>query len=110
MPVTYAPAQVLNVDFGAYTIKTMPIDYSISLQVVDGSGKLMAQSDSAPANSRTSGWNVLDKYCDNRSLTLPAQPGIYQVRFILYDAISGTRVKLKDGSTDIINWFTISVS
>ncbi len=68
--------------------KRPPLDYSVSVFVLDSRGQLVAQHDSAPLNGRlpTSGWQAGDLRFDSHSLTLPANllPGRYDVGVKIY--------------------------
>ena len=106
---TYRPGQPLTVALGLFTTTPLTLNYSLSVQLADSSGTLIAQNDGPPAGSQTAGWKVGDPYCDEHTLSLPTAPGRYQVRFIIYDAIAGTRVPLSDGHTTIIDLLPITV-
>ncbi len=65
-----------------------PLDYSVSVFVLDPSGQLIAQHDSPPldGHSPTSGWQAGDLRFDDHHLTLPADlpPGEYSIGVKVY--------------------------
>ena len=78
---------VVTLDWNAATL--VPRDYTVSLQLLDGPGRLVAQHDSMPANNAlpTSTWRPGEAVADAIELPLPATlaPGNYQLIVILYD-------------------------
>ncbi|MHB1134819.1 MAG: hypothetical protein ACYC4L_20805 [Chloroflexota bacterium] len=75
-----------------------PADYVVSLQLLDAQGKLAAQSDAPPLEGRypTSHWPQGELVADARALPLPAAlaPGEYELRAIVYEHPSLTRLRL----------------
>jgi hypothetical protein len=80
-------------------------DYSISLQLLDSSGALIAQVDrqlkppDAPDEIPTSRLEVGDSYIDWRELTLPENiaAGEYTLQLVVYQWQDNTRLTLPDG-------------
>ena len=66
----------------------LPEDYVVSLQLMDGQGKLAAQADNPPLDGHypTSQWVAGEIVADPRTLPLPADlpPGTYELRAIVY--------------------------
>lgn len=91
--------------FVLYWQKWLPIEasYTVFTQLLDGSGKVVAQQDNLPVNglAPTNTWNspvIRDPYV----LHLPSelQPGTYQLYVGMYDAaLNRLPVQLPDGST-----------
>ena len=82
----------------------VPLDYSIGLQMLDGDGRLVAQSDGAiyqyaAATVQTSQMEPGQIYIDFRNLTptdtLPA--GEYRLLVVVYQSWDGTRLTVGDG-------------
>ncbi len=80
--------------------------YKVFVQVLDGNGRLLTQQDQIPANGTrpTTGWVPGEFVQDDYALVLPpdAAPGNYQLITGLYDAETGQRLPLSDGSGDAI--------
>ncbi len=95
--------------------KTPTTSFSIGLQLLDASGKLVAQSD-GPINhygKETIDTNAMQGgkiYIDFRSLSLPVDTvaGTYQLGLIVYDWQTGKRLLLADGS-DYLSLESITV-
>ena len=75
-------------------------DYTVFVHLVDGSGELIAQSDSPPQAGvyPTSIWDVGERVVDERSLTVAGDtaPGDYLLLVGLYDPETGTRLPAYD--------------
>lgn len=69
-------------------------EYTVSLQLLDEQGRLVAQSDGPPAEGRypTSGWRPGDVILDGRALALPSQAGRYTLGVAVYDPRTGERL------------------
>lgn len=76
-----------------------PGSYSVFVHVIDGSGRIVAQSDGVPAAGAfpTEFWPAGAPMEDERKLTAPGS-GPYRLRIGLYDPVSGQR--LKSGSQE----------
>ena len=73
-------------------------DYNVFVHLLDGSGQLVAQSDSSPVGSArpTSGWGEGEEIVDRRGLPLPdlLPPGEYELRVGMYLPATGERLLL----------------
>ena len=71
-------------------------DYTTSLQLLDPSGKLVAQKDAMPMNNTlpTSGWQPGQEVYDPISLDVPPNlpDGDYPLIVVLYDHVTGQRL------------------
>jgi uncharacterized protein YfiM (DUF2279 family) len=90
-----------------WTVDTpVALDYSVSLQVVDQNGVMVAQVDSAPqvkdAPSETSRWTPGILYTEKRTLTLPypTQHGTYRIALAVYHFSDGVRLDAPSIGTD----------
>jgi mannosyltransferase len=96
--------------------QTPALDYSISLQMLDAQGALVAQAD-APINHygaqvvQTSALEPGKIYIDWRTLALPADlpPGTYTLALVVYQPWDGARLSLPDGSNSE-RVYTITIS
>jgi len=100
----------LEVALGLYTTQPLPLDYSLGLYLLDGSGRVVAQQDGPPAGSRTSQWKPGERYCDYRTLRLPDASGEYILRATLYDATGGARLALEQGGDALIALQRITIA
>lgn len=86
-------------------------DYSVSVQLLDGSGKLVAQHDGMPANNAmpTSTWRPGQDVLDPVSLSLPAAlaPGRYTAIVVVYDHQSLRRLPVGADDHAILGSVTI---
>lgn len=77
-------------------------DYTVSVQLLDAAGKLVAQDDSQPDHGRlpTSFWDPGDRVADGHRLALPAgATGAYTLVASLYLAPNGARLPVtQDGA------------
>jgi hypothetical protein len=76
-------------------------DYTVSLQLLDSDGRLVAQADRKPAaNTRpTSSWQPGDLVVDRHGLPIPASlaPGRYTLQVVLYEWPGLERLRTIDG-------------
>lgn len=86
--------------------EALPRDYSISLQLLDSEGRLVAQSD-GPIVDFYSGKSIQTSqlepgriYIDSRAITLPVNlpNGEYELVLVMYQSWDNTRLVLPDGS------------
>jgi hypothetical protein len=72
------------------------VDYTVSVQLLDSAGKLVAQRDAMPVNNTrpTSSWTSGDDVLDPIALPLPSglSPGNYRLIAVLYDQPTGHRL------------------
>jgi hypothetical protein len=95
-----------------------PIDvsYTVFVQLIDGQGQAIAQSDSLPSGGTrpTTGWRTGEYFTDTHTLTYNslAAPGITTLIAGLYDASTNQRVRLADGSdfVELTNIQLLSIS
>ncbi len=85
------------------------LDYSMSLQLLDESGTLIAQTDGAVQHygSQTVQTSQMEPgkiYIDYRSIALPAGTpgGQYRLALVVYDWQTGQRLALPDGSDQLL--------
>lgn len=73
-------------------------DYTISVQLLDEGGRLVAQHDAQPASGAypTSYWDRGEAIVDSHPLSLPADlaPGRYALSVVVYSSAGGTRLPL----------------
>ncbi|HYO88167.1 MAG TPA: hypothetical protein VER79_05930, partial [Candidatus Limnocylindrales bacterium] len=76
--------------------------FTVFVQIIDAQGRVTAQSDALPAGGTrpTTGWRVGEIVEDAHTLTWNslAAPGEATLIAGLYDTVTGTRVRLADGS------------
>jgi hypothetical protein len=79
----------------------MKSSYKVFAQVLDSSGRLVAQDDSVPnkGESPTTGWVVGEVIADEHRITLPDSlpDGDYSIITGLYDELSGERLQVAGG-------------
>jgi len=95
------PGQTFGVGIGLLAVAPPSLDYSLGVHVIDAAGRLVAQSDGPPGNTQSSGWAVGRRLCDYRTLNAPNVAGNYTVQAVLYDPISGERLRLPDGQDSL---------
>lgn len=109
-------ADVMSVDADAITThlwwrveEAPPLDYSISLRLIDANGKVAAQSDGPIVHYgvdtvQTSQLEPDKIYIDYRTLDLPPQlsPGAYRLALVVYQSWDGQRLTLPDGSDTLM--------
>lgn len=82
------------------------LDYSIFVHLLDGTGQLVAQNDSAPVGGSrpTTTWAEDEMIIDRRGLPLPndLQPGEYDIRLGMYLPASGERLPVRDASGSLL--------
>ncbi|MCC6805365.1 MAG: glycosyltransferase family 39 protein [Anaerolineae bacterium] len=79
---------------------TPTTDYTVTVQLLDTAGRVIAQSDGAPGDRPTTGWRAGEYIVDVRTLAFneTAVPGMASLIVALYDPATGARVPLADGS------------
>ena len=96
------PGTALAVTLDWRALKPVDRDYTVSLQLLDTQGKLVAQHDAMPVNNTlpTSSWRPGEMVTDEIDLPLPAElkPGSYQLIVVLYDHQTGQRLTARSGS------------
>jgi 4-amino-4-deoxy-L-arabinose transferase-like glycosyltransferase len=75
-------------------------DYSVFVHLLNASGRVVAQNDSAPAGGSrpTSGWNEGEEIVDRRGVLLPEDlsPGDYTLAIGMYLPATGVRLEVTD--------------
>jgi hypothetical protein len=94
-----APLEVTLVWQAGETTPTT--SYTVFVQLLDATGRVIAQSDRVPAEGMrpTTGWRAGEYIVDRHTLMLNADaaPGVATLIAGLYDAATGTRVPLAGG-------------
>ncbi len=97
------PGGRLGVQLYWQAIHAVPIDATVSVQLVGPNGQLVAQDDAEPARGRapTSTWAAGDLVLDEHSLTLPGDlgSGQYRVVVVVYTRPALARLPVRVGST-----------
>ena len=80
--------------------QTPTISYTVFAQLLNAQGQVIAQSDAIPGQRPTTGWRAGEYIVDAETLTFNdnASPGTTKLIVGLYDAQTGLRVRLADGS------------
>jgi hypothetical protein len=94
------PGGVVGVELG-WTLDGAGGDHKVFVHLVDAAGRLVAQHDGFPAADRrpASTWRADEVVVDRHGVALPDDaPLPLTVRVGLYDAATGERLKLPDGS------------
>jgi len=93
---SFAPGDVLPVTLFWETEAAVPARYKVTVQLLDGTGRLVAQHDGEPANglAPTDGWQPGQHVPDRHGILLPGdlQPGRYTLAVALYHIASGERL------------------
>lgn len=81
---------------------SLPDVYSISLQLLDPHGNIVAQQDGAPTPAFST-WQPYIFYLETRTLAIPWQPaeGTYTLQLIVYNWQTGARLIITDPSDPI---------
>ena len=93
-----APGAILPVELTWQTQRSLEIDYTIFIHLLDANGAVVAQSDSPPLRGflPTTVWPPRQPVADRSELMLPAglAPGTYRIVAGLYDPLDGTRLSV----------------
>lgn len=83
--------------------------YMAFIHVLDDQGNLVAQSDGVPGGRGTTTWTIGETIDDVHLLSLPddVKPGPYQIVVGMYDARTGTRLRMN--GQDTVHLMTITV-
>lgn len=102
LPDSAAPGAALDLTLYWQPDQDMVENLTVFVHLVDANGQIIAQRDQVPAGGArpTLGWMPGEVVADSYSLLIPADasPGEYALRLGWYNAITGTRVLLDDGS------------
>lgn len=107
---TYRPGDIIPISTAWTVVAPIDRDYTFSVQVVDATGAVVAQQDSAPVGgfAATSTWIVAESYRDSRGIRLPDNmpTGIYTLQTIIYHWQDQVRLPVVDSAqptpTDIV--------
>jgi hypothetical protein len=95
-----APAragQTLAVDLYWQALAAPGRDYAVSLQLLDSSGRLVAQHDAPPVAGAypTAHWQAGERVLDRHPLALPADlAGEYRLQVVVYEQATGRRLQV----------------
>ena len=105
------PGETVTLDLVWRALAPIERDYTISAQLLDDQGQLVAQSDSQPANGRapTSTWRTSEHVVDTRTLRVPNKPGIYRLAVAVYDLSSLQRLSVSGASDNLALLGTVEV-
>ncbi|MCD6290554.1 MAG: hypothetical protein J7M34_08625 [Anaerolineae bacterium] len=100
-PATVAPGDGIRIILGWVAARPLTIDYVVFAQLLDKSGKLVAQQDSPPAGGYrpTSSWAPGEPVEDHIGVGIPADlpPGDYALIVGIYDPTTGARLPVSTG-------------
>jgi hypothetical protein len=101
------PGDTLRVNLLFKAFKQPPVDYSISVFLLDSSGNSVTQNDSSPFEGRapTSDWQAGDVKFDSHSLTANLAPGEYQVGGKIYWYADPKPLSVTGADTGTSNYF-----
>jgi hypothetical protein len=95
---SFAPGDELRVRFDWHAIQRPEGDFTVFFQLLDASGKLVAQTDGPPVAGRypTGAWDAGETIVDQRTITLPRTllPGRYQLISGWYALEDGHRLRV----------------
>jgi 4-amino-4-deoxy-L-arabinose transferase-like glycosyltransferase len=101
----WQPGDVVPLTLFWKQLTTLEKDYTVFVHLLDGSGKVVAQNDSAPAGGSrpTSGWNGGEEIVDRHGLLLPDDlpPGEYVLSVGMYLPATGVRLEVTDPAADL---------
>lgn len=102
----YHPGSATCLTLYWQTSQPLPVDYTVFVHLVDPTGYVHSQRDGPTVLGYwpSSAWPSQTVIGDLHCLTLPPwlPPGTYQLSIGVYDAQSGTRLSLADGSADAL--------
>jgi len=100
-PLSVEPGITLHLTLYWEATDYIPTPYSVYIHMVDASGRVIAQRDSAPRGGDfpTQEWMPGDIIIDPYSITIPSdtQPGEYTMITGMYDPATGERLPVTDG-------------
>ncbi|MCS6803507.1 MAG: hypothetical protein NZ773_16415, partial [Dehalococcoidia bacterium] len=77
-------------------LERMAKRYTVSVQLLDASGRIVVQADGEPGQGArpTTGWLPPEVVTDPHTLTLPAEmaSGVYVLQVVVYDPRTGARL------------------
>ncbi|MDP2663272.1 MAG: glycosyltransferase family 39 protein [Dehalococcoidia bacterium] len=97
-----APGRPMNVSLYWRGLEEMKTSYTVSVQLLDSEGRLVAQEDTLPARGQrpTTGWLPGEVISDLHHIDVPlAPPGNYTLIASMYDAVSGHRLETSEGDS-----------
>jgi hypothetical protein len=100
----WQPGDVVPLSLFWKQLTTLEEDYTVFVHLLDGSGEVVAQNDSAPAGGSrpTSGWNGGEEIVDRHGLLLPDDlpPGEYVLSVGMYLPGTGVRLEMTDPAAE----------
>lgn len=107
------PGQALGVALTWRALETIPRRYRVTVQLLDGEGRLLAQHDAEPGNNMalTTTWQPGQPVFDSHGLLIPldAPPGEYRLVVALYDVDNpASRLPVKGGD-DVLELATVRI-
>lgn len=106
LPETAVSGSIVPITFYWQANETLPTDYTVFVQLLDGNREWIAGADAPPVNNffPTTGWQKGDVVDDTHWLTIPAElpAGEYPVLVGLYDPATGARLPRQDGHADFV--------
>lgn len=83
---------------------TPQISYTVTVQLVDELGQVIAQDDAIPGARVTTGWRASDYITDAHRLEFSGSVPVGEIRLLaaVYDAQTGQRIQLHDGTDAVV--------
>jgi hypothetical protein len=104
-PLQAAPGQAISVTLVWQSLQETDQDFKVFVHLLDADGRLVAQSDSMPANwtRPTAGWQAGEFVADVHTLDLKSDvpPGEYRLAAGMYAANTGQRLTVASGGDRI---------
>ncbi len=101
----FVPGQEMHVDLYWQALGVVPVDYSLSLQLLGPDGRLVAQDDrpAGQGQAPTSNWEPGQSVLDPRVIDVPptVATGEYKLLALVYDSSTGARLTLPNGANAI---------
>jgi hypothetical protein len=111
VPESAAPGDMIPVSLWWTVEQVPPLDYSVSVFLMDANGIPVAQQDSPPLNgaSPTSAWEPASLYYDHHTLTLPPTlpPGQYDLGVRVYWYGDGVPLAVDAGGPRLTDFATL---
>lgn len=99
---TLTPGRPLTVTLYWRAVEQMATRYTVSVQLLDAQGRIVAQADAEPGQGArpTPGWLPPEIITDPYTLALPAEmaSGVYTLQTVVYDPRSGARLPTTDSN------------
>ncbi|MDO8688665.1 MAG: glycosyltransferase family 39 protein [Dehalococcoidia bacterium] len=105
-----APGSSVNVTLYWRGLEEMKTSYTVSVQLLDSEGRLVAQEDTLPARGQrpTTGWLTGEVISDLHHIDVPmVAPGSYTLIASMYDAVSGHRLETAEADFVLLMGVTL---